>query len=215
VLADISARGKTPIVVGGSGLYLKVLTHGPSPLPAAEPALRAGLEALTLDELHRRLKDLDPVEASRIDRHNPRYLQRALEICLLTGRPVSAQRDSFAQDSAHLRGLLLTCEPASLETRIRLRTRAMLDGGALREVSALPVLGATASKAIGISEIRRHLAGQTDRAACEEQIVVATRQYAKRQRTWFRREKWLTLLPGNTPLPDLLALAQSFLSPHD
>ncbi|MEO1842922.1 MAG: tRNA (adenosine(37)-N6)-dimethylallyltransferase MiaA, partial [Akkermansiaceae bacterium] len=169
VLSEIEARGKRPLVVGGSGLYLKFLTHGPNDLPTADPKLRAELEALSLDELNRRLEELDPVEAARIDHQNPRYVQRALEVCLLTGRPVSEQRDSFEIDTSHLRGVVLTWEPAPLEERIRRRAKAMLEGGAIEEVAALPNLGATAAKAIGVPEIRSYLAGASDRESCEEQ----------------------------------------------
>jgi len=197
--------------VGGSGLYLKFLTHGPSDLPAADPDLRNELEALSLPELNRRLEELDPVEASRIDQNNPRYVQRALEICLLSGRPVSDQRHSFASAPGNLRGLVLTWEPAALEERIRLRTRTMLAGGAIEEVAARPVLGATAARAIGVDEIRTYLAGDIDRDTCEERIVVATRRYAKRQRTWFRREKWLTPIPGDSPPEEFIRSAQALL----
>ena len=208
MLSEIEARGKRPLVVGGSGLYLKFLTHGPNDLPTADPKLRAKLEALSLDELNRRLEELDPVEAARIDRQNPRYVQRALEVCLLTGRPVSEQRDSFEIDASHLRGVVLTWEPAPLEERIRLRAKAMLEGGAIEEVAALPNLGATAAKAIGVPEIRSYLDGASDRESCEEQIVIATRQYAKRQRTWFRRERWLTPVAGSSTPATLLEAAQ-------
>lgn len=199
VIADIQTRGRIPIVVGGSGLYLKFLTHGPSPLPSADPNLRRELESLGLEELNRRLAAADPQTAARIDRHNPRYVQRALEVCLLTGRPVSELRTSFDTIPESLRGLFLTWPPDALDTRIRQRTTAMLDNGAVDEVSLLPELSSTAAKAIGVREIRAHLAGDLDRATCEERIAIATRQYAKRQRTWFRREQWLTAIPGNTP----------------
>ena len=208
VLAEIQARGKLPLVVGGSGLYLKFLTHGPNDLPAADPDLRAELEALPLDELNRRLAKLDPEGAARIDRNNPRYVQRALEICLLTGKPASAQRSSFDEDPAELQGLLLEWEPAALEARIRTRTREMLANGALDEVASDPALGPTASKAIGVPEIRSFLAGEIDLATCEEQIVIATRRYAKRQRTWFRRERWLTAIPGDCSESELLESAR-------
>jgi tRNA dimethylallyltransferase len=198
-------------VVGGSGLYLKFLTHGPSDLPRADPDLRAELEALSLEELNQRLGELDPLEASRIDRRNPRYLQRAIEICLLTGRPVSEQRRSFTRARDDLRGLLLTWDPADLENRIRIRTRTMLEAGAVEEVAAHPDLGPTASRAIGVREIRHYLAGQIDLATCEERIVIATRQYAKRQRTWFRREKWLTPISGNSTARELVRAARELL----
>ena len=211
VLADIRARGGLPIIVGGSGLYMKFLTHGPSPLPPADPVLRRELEALGLEELNRRLAAADPQTAATIDRHNPRYVQRALEVCLLTGRPVSELRTSFGNDPESLRGLLLTRDPADLERRIRTRTTAMLDTGAINEIRHLPDLSGTAAKAIGVREIRAHLAGDLDRPACEERITIATRQYAKRQRSWFRREQWLTPIPGDTPPEELLRVARELL----
>ncbi|NNC88724.1 MAG: tRNA (adenosine(37)-N6)-dimethylallyltransferase MiaA [Akkermansiaceae bacterium] len=205
VIEEIRNRGHLPVIVGGSGLYLKFLTHGPSPLPPADPGLRAELEALPLEELNLRLEAADPVEAARIDRNNPRYVQRALEICLLAGRPVSELRRSFAATPAGLRGILLEWSPAALEERIRTRTAAIVRRGALEEVAALPAGSPTASKAIGVPEIRDHLAGRIDLPACEERIVVATRQYAKRQRTWFRRESWLTRVDGAATPDELLA----------
>lgn len=198
-------------MVGGSGLYLKFLTHNPADLPSASPELRAELEALPLDELNRRLTELDPIEANRIDRNNPRYVQRALEVCLLTGRPISEQRETFDEDPGDLRGILLNWEPTSLEDRIRIRTAQMLNGGAIDEVIALPELGSTAAQAIGIPQIRRLLAQEVDRATCEEEIVIATRQYAKRQRTWFRREKWLTPIAGDSPRSEIINAAKSLL----
>jgi tRNA dimethylallyltransferase len=91
-IRDIKARGKNAIIAGGSGLYLKALTHGLSPLPGANPQLRAQLSELSLDELCAQLVALDPAAAREIDRKNRRRVTRALEICLLTGKPVSEQR---------------------------------------------------------------------------------------------------------------------------
>jgi tRNA dimethylallyltransferase len=195
VIREIQSRGKTPVVVGGSGLYLKFLTHGPSPLPQGDPELRAELDALPLDELVTRLKALDPVEAARTALQNRRYVSRALEICLLTGGRASDLRDQWdartREVTASLRGLVIHRDRADLHARIAARTRAMLDGGAIDEVAALPHASATCVKAIGFREIRDLLAGAIDRAACEELINAATRQYAKRQETWFKRETWL------------------------
>lgn len=196
IMSEIQERGRIPIVVGGSGLYLKFLTHGPAPLPPADPELRAKLDELSTGELYRRLLELDPQEAQRIDRHNPRYLQRALEVCLLTGGPVSTQRTNFAQTPPGLRGLVLHWDATILEQRIRQRSEMMLAEGAVDEVAGQPDLGPTASRAIGVSEVRSLLAGEIDRATCLERLVIATRRYAKRQRTWFRREKWLASVDG-------------------
>ena len=148
VIADISSRGKLPIVVGGSGLYLKFLTHKPADLPSADPDLRTELEALPLAELNRRLEQIDPIEAARIDQSNPRYVQRALEVSLMTGRPVSEQRTPFETPSGPLRGLLLSWDSGTLEKRISRRTSHMLDHGAIEELAALSELGPAVSRAI-------------------------------------------------------------------
>lgn len=196
VIEEIQSRGKTPIVTGGSGLYLKFLTHGPAPLPPGDPVLRAELEHVPLDELVARLRALDPLEAGRTDLANRRYVSRALEICLLTGGKASALRDGWESRTREvvstLEGILIRRDRADLHARIAARTRAMLEGGALAEVAALgESVSRTCEKAIGLREIRALLAGELDRATCEERINAATRQYAKRQETWFRREAWL------------------------
>jgi len=195
VIHDIQSRGKTPIVTGGSGLYLKFLTHGASPLPTGDAALRAELDARPLEDLYAQLESLDPVEASRTDSRNRRYVSRALEICLLTGQKASELRDQWQSASSHreeyLRGYLIQRPRPDLHARIAKRTRMMLEGGAIEEVAALTELSSHLEKAIGFREIRSLLAGEIDRATCEDLINAATRQYARRQETWFRREKWL------------------------
>ena len=199
VIKEIQARGKTPIITGGSGLYLKFLTHGPAPLPEGDPALRAEMHARPLEDLVSQLRSLDPAEAARTNLQNRRYVERALEICILTGQKASDLRDQWESKTrdveAGLRGILIVRKRADIHARIAARTRTMLDGGAIGEVAALKDVSATCGKAIGLREIRAHLAGETDLATCEELINAATRQYAKRQETWFRREKWLTPHP--------------------
>lgn len=206
VIEEILGRGKTPIVTGGSGLYLKFLTHGPSPLPPGDEGLRAELDALPLASLVDELRRLDPVEAARTDLANRRYVTRALEICRLAGRPCSELRDRW--ESRHreidtsLRGLVIQRPRAELHARIGLRTAAMLGGGAITEVESLPVPAAGLEAAIGVGPIRDLLAGRLTTDACREAIATATRRYAKRQETWFRREGWLRPLPwqdGSTP----------------
>ncbi len=195
VIEVVLARGKTPVITGGSGLYLKFLSHGPSPLRPGEPALRDELEATPLEDLVARLQSLDPTEAARIDLHNRRYVSRALEVCLISGVPCSTLRDDWDQATearaSKLRGIVLSLPRPELHDRIARRTRGMLDGGAIEEVASLGEIAPGLEKAIGLREIRQLLAGQIDRAACEELINAATRQYAKRQETWFRRERWL------------------------
>lgn len=195
VIAEIQSRGKTPVVTGGSGLYLKFLTHGAAPLPTGDASLRAEMEAQPLEELVAQLTQLDPLEASRTALQNRRFVSRALEICLLSGKKASDLRDGWeaqtAEISSNLRGIVIQRTRPDLHARIAMRTRAMLDGGAMEEVAALPDVSTNCEKAIGFREVRALIAGEIDRPTCEELINAATRQYAKRQETWFRREKWL------------------------
>lgn len=195
VIAEIQARGKTPIIVGGSGLYLKFLTHGSSPLPKGDPHLRAQMDARPLEDLLADLEKLDPLEAAQVSRSNRRFVSRSLEICLLTGEKVSALRDGWEaktrERETSLIGRWLLRGRPELHSRIAQRTKKMLADGAIGEVEALAGSHGSWEKAIGVGEIRRLLAGEISREKCEELIIFATRQYAKRQETWFRREKWL------------------------
>ncbi|MEI6656296.1 MAG: tRNA (adenosine(37)-N6)-dimethylallyltransferase MiaA [Verrucomicrobiota bacterium] len=199
LIENIQARGKTPVVTGGSGLYLKFLTHGPAPLPTGDATLRAELEATPLDALVARLRALDPVEAARTALQNRRFVSRALEICLLSGHRASDLRDRWesqtAELAAQLRGCVIQRTRPDLHARIACRTRAMLEGGAVAEVAALTNASANCEKAIGVRQIRALLAGEIDRTTCENLINAATRQYAKRQESWFRRELWLRPVP--------------------
>ncbi len=193
-LADIRARGKRAIVTGGSGLYVKFISHGISPAPPSDPVLRAKLATLPLEELVRRLQEADPEGAAATDLHNPRYVARNLEIVLCGEKPLSAWRNNW-QPEAIGSGLVLNRATSELDARIARRARMMLEDGALAEVAALDeakvALSSTAEKTLGLSLIREHLAGRLDRAGLENALALATRQYAKRQRTWLRREQWL------------------------
>jgi len=188
VIEEIASRGKTPLVVGGSGLYLKALTHGLAPLPQGDAAMRETLRERSLEDKVAELLAFDPAAATTVNLRNPRYVERALEICLLTGQPQSELRQSFQNAQPKLRGLVLSWEREALCHRIEARTRQMLASGALEEVAALGDMSITACKAIGIREIRDHLAGRLTLEQTIEAITIATRQYAKRQATWFRRE---------------------------
>ncbi len=196
-LRDIHTRGKRAIVTGGSGLYVRFISHGISPAPPSDPALRAELATLPLPELVRRLQEADPEGAAATDLHNPRYVARNLEIVLSGGKPLSAWRGNW-QPQAIGPGFVLTRDTAELDARIARRARVMLAEGALAEVAALqadgPPLSSTAEKTLGLSLIREHLAGKTTLPELETALALATRQYAKRQRTWLRREHWLTEL---------------------
>ncbi|MDQ6765366.1 MAG: hypothetical protein M3Z22_04610, partial [Verrucomicrobiota bacterium] len=186
-MKDISARGKSVFVVGGSGLYVKALTHGFSPLPPASGDLRERLDQLIEDELFVRLGKLDPVIARTIDARNKRRLIRAVEICLLTGRPASAQRNP-SREPQIAAGVILSRNREDLYSRINARVEVMFREGVVQEVAALRDIGPTAAKTIGLAAIRRVIAGEISEAACIAQIQQATRRYAKRQLTWFQRQ---------------------------
>ncbi len=189
-LQDLAARGRPALVVGGSGLYIKALTHGLSPLPPAQPELRAELEAASLPDLVARLEALDPSAAATVDRHNKRRVLRAVEICLLTGERASEQRTAWQERDRPVRGAFVVREREELAARIRQRTAALLDELGMEEVRAAMrgVISETAAGIIGLREMAAFLAGEITRAECLERIETATRRYAKRQMTWFRRE---------------------------
>lgn len=192
-IQGIHARGKPAIVAGGSGLYVKALTHGLSRLPAADPKLRAQLDKLSLDELSQQLVRLDPATAVRIDAKNRRRVARAVEICLLTGKPASEQRVVAAdvvrgQPRSTTTGIFLFRERAELYERIDRRVERMFADGVVEEVRALRDLGPTAEQTLGLREIRALLSGEISEPECIARIQQATRRYAKRQLTWFQRQ---------------------------
>lgn len=204
VIKEIQSRGKTPVVTGGSGLYLKFLTHGPALLPRGDDAMRAEMDARPLEELIAQLRELDPTEAKRTALRNRRYVSRALEICLVTGRRASDLRDQWATRNAEveasLGGIWILRPRAELHERIAIRTKAMLESGAIQEVASISYSAPNCTKIIGFREIQKLIAGETTRVKCEDAINTATRQYAKRQETWFRREHWLTQQHTATPI---------------
>lgn len=204
-IADVRARGRTPIVVGGTGMYLRALLRGLADLPPADAALRAQLEARPLADLQRQFAELDPEGASRIDLKNPRRVIRALEVCLLTGRPFSSFREQWSGEATPSRGVVLTLDREPLHARIEHRTEGMFDAGVIDEVAQCGGLGPTASQVLGLREIRAHLGGEIKRAECIAAIAQATRQYAKRQMTWFRREPALEMIDLASTPPGALA----------
>ena len=194
---EIHSRSKLAVVVGGSGLYVKALTHGLSSVPESDPTLRAKLNATSIQELRSQLIALDPRSARKIDTQNRRRLVRAVEICLLTGKAASTQRTQWRSaagvadtDRARsmTRGTFVFRDRDELYARINHRVKAMFENGVIEEVRAIGAISSTASKMIGLSEVRELLAGRMSTLQCVATIQQATRRYAKRQLTWFRRQ---------------------------
>ena len=186
-ISEILAREKVPIIAGGSGLYIKALTHGLAQMPPADPVLRAQFSQLSTRELRERLEIVDP--RAEVDMQNPRRLLRALEISLLTGRPASELRREWRTKTVpEFRGILLVRDRPELNARIAANVRAMFRRGVVAEVANLRQIGPTAAMAIGLREIRALLRGEVTETECIEAVTLATRRYAKRQLTWFRNQ---------------------------
>lgn len=199
VMAEITARGKIPLLVGGTMLYYKALLEGLSDLPEADPALRAQLEADArtdgLTALHARLASLDPTTATRLHPTDSQRIQRALEICLLSGEPMSALLARQQASPLPYRTLQLALHPsdrAVLHERIAVRFRQMLQDGLLDEVRELqqryPALhpDLPSMRCVGYRQAWLHLAGEDDLPTLIDKGIAATRQLAKRQMTWLR-----------------------------
>ncbi len=192
IIRDIAARGKRPIVVGGTGLYFKALLGGLQELPPGDPFLRAELQTLLLPELVERLQALDPAAVGMIDLVNRRRVERALEIVLLTGKPLAASRKESQGFTSTPQGvgiwtLLLTRDREELNAQIEANVRTMFHQGVEAEVAALPEqhVGPTASMTLGLREIRSLLRNEITQKEAIEAISASTRRYAKRQMTWF------------------------------
>jgi tRNA dimethylallyltransferase len=203
---EIHSRGKVAIVVGGSGLYIRALTHGLASMPESDPKLRERLNSMSLDALHAELAELDPEAAQKVDAKNRRRLVRALEICLLTGKPASAVVAGVADpgqpgSTIPATGVFVFREREELYARVNQRAEAMFENGVIEEVRAAGKVSLTASQMIGFREIRQLLDGPADAGSispCIAAIQQATRRYAKRQLTWFRRQT--NFLPLNLSL---------------
>ena len=198
LMAEITARGNIPLLVGGTMLYFKALLHGLNELPQADAALRAELDEkarnLGWPALHAELARLDPITAARLEPGDSQRVQRALEVCLLSGQPMSALLEHPAEADLPYRVIQIALEPgdrAVLHRRISERFDMMLAAGLLDEVRRLrqtyalhPAL--PSMRCVGYRQAWQHLDGEIDLAEFREKGLAATRQLAKRQLTWLR-----------------------------
>ena len=209
-ILQIQERGRTPILCGGTGLYFKALLDGLGEAPPAELALRAELEAAPLADLLRELAGRDPATFERIDRRNPRRVIRALEVIRLTGRPYSEQRahwptNESSRTTHHApRFFALSRSSEDLQKRIDARVDQMFASGLVAETQTLLQRGLdqnkTARQAIGYRQVIEHLRGERSLEEIVAQVKIRTRQFAKRQRTWFRRQlpvTWIEVGAGD------------------
>jgi len=195
-IAGAHAAGRLPILVGGTGLYLRTLLDGIAPVPPIDPAIRAEVRALPVAEAHRALAALDPAAAARLNPADTTRIARALEVVRSTGRPLAdwqAARVGGIDGAVALSALVLLPPRDWLTARIDVRLETMFDHGAVEEVDALCAradipAGAPVRRAIGVAEIAAWRRGEIGRAEALTRAQAATRQYAKRQYTWFRNQ---------------------------
>jgi len=202
LIDEIRARGRIPLLAGGTMMYYKALRDGLDDLPQADPALRAELEARAAIQgwpaLHAELAQRDPVTAARLAPNDSQRIQRALEICMLSGQPMSALllRGQRPRDDTGNQYLTISLEPSdrtALHARIEQRFDAMLAKGLLDEVRTLRArgdlhTGLPSVRCVGYRQMWAHLDGEVDLATAREQGIAATRQLAKRQITWLRAQ---------------------------
>lgn len=196
----IRGRGRQPLVVGGTGLYVRALRFGIDPNPPTPPELRDALATRTLPDLVAELRLKDPGAAARIDMNNRRRVERALAIVSQGGH---ARQESWQAAPAPAHLVVLRREADDLRERIARRIEAMFAAGAVEEVARLRAAGlrpgTTAWQALGVRQIADLLDRRCPEAEARAQTTIATRQFAKRQMTWFRREpeaKWLDVPSG-------------------
>lgn len=219
-IADIRDRGLRPILVGGSGLYVRAAVDHME-FPGTDPEVRARLEAEVATDrwaLHQKLRELDPKAAEKITVNDQRRIVRALEVIELTGRPFSAQLPGYQEIEPTIH-LGLSMDRAILHERIATRVDLMWEHGWVDEVTRLLGVGLaegkTASRAIGYAQIQRHLDGELTAAEAKEETTIRTRQFARRQDTWFRRDPRIRWIDGSAADAEQnLATALDVLNGH-
>lgn len=206
VVSDIASRGRLPILVGGTFFYLRALESGLPEMPARDERLRARMRRLMETErgsarLRRLLERIDPVSASRIAAADRNRTERALEVWLLSGRPISSFHRSDSEERLPLLKIAIDVEPAQLREQLDRRVEAMYEQGLVAETEALlsryPA-SARPFSSIGYREAVRHLAGELSLDQAKAETRRRTRAYAKRQRTWIRSERGVHHVAGGT-----------------
>ena len=195
-LADIEARGRRPVLVGGTGLHLRAVVDALE-IPGQFPEVSAGLSNLPTSDLHAELVRLDPIAAARMEPTNRRRVMRALEVTLGAGRPFSSfgpGLDSYPETTFRMVGVRWPRE--ATDARIAGRYRDQMEAGFLDEVRSLADhprgLGRTASQALGYRQLLRHLVGACSLSEALDAARAATRRFARRQERWFRRDPRIT-----------------------
>jgi tRNA dimethylallyltransferase len=217
-VAEIQSRGRVPILCGGTGLYFKAFLDGLSDAPSADAKLRTELEAAPLGKLLEELRERDPAAYEKIDRKNPRRVIRAVEVIRLTGKPLSEVQSSKSKvQSQKPEFFCVTRSSDDLRGRIDVRVDAMFARGLVDETRELLKHGLeqnkTAMQAIGYRQVVEHLRGERSLKETVELVKVRTRQFAKRQLTWFRAQKnleWIELKPDES-LENLANVFSGFL----
>ena len=223
-MADITAHGKIPLLVGGTMLYFRALEYGLSALPQADPAIRARLEAEASTHgwqvLHDRLASIDPIAAQRIHPNDPQRLQRALEVFELTGQSLTELQQAEWHDACPYQLLKIALIPEDrgwLHARLVQRFDQMLQQGVVDEVRKLLVRGdldthLPAIRAVGYRQIWDYLINEIDYNQMRDRAIVATRQLAKRQMTWLRSEKDVSLYnPQELNLSSVISNVSAFI----
>jgi tRNA dimethylallyltransferase len=206
VLDEVAARGRLPILTAGTGLYLRALLEGLANAPERSEELRARLAGIAArrghTHLHRMLARLDRPSAARISQNDTQKLIRALEICLIARKPLSEIHQGGREPLKGYLQIKIGIQPPRelLHQRIERRVHQMIERGWVAEVAELLQCDTSPSakpfEFIGYRELRAHLQGRIPLEEAAQAITVATRQYAKRQMTWFRREPGVTWFPG-------------------
>jgi tRNA dimethylallyltransferase len=203
VVAEVAGRGRLPIVAGGTGFYLRALLEGLPVLPGRDERLRRRLlerERLRAGGLHRLLTRLEPGAAARIHANDVQKTMRALEVRLLTKQALPPPAEARALQGYGIIKLGLDPVRAALQQRLETRTRLMFQSGLIDEVRDLLAAGATGNEkpfeALGYKQALLHLRGALTLEQAVESTIIETRQYAKRQRTWFRRDPEIHWLGG-------------------